>query len=73
MHHVADVVGSSLCIVVATLIALAVTPTVVPWISPYVPRSLSGAVSVSPQRRSRGSGGLQRSASYGTFLVFAFQ
>jgi undecaprenyl-diphosphatase len=57
IHHVADVVGSSLCIALATLIALAVAPTVVRWISPYVPRALSGAMSVSAEPRSPDRGG----------------
>ena len=39
IHHVADVVGSSLFVAVALLIALVITPHIVRWVRGYLPSS----------------------------------
>jgi undecaprenyl-diphosphatase len=38
LHHVVDVIGSSLFVVAATLIALLIAPRIVRWLTPYVPQ-----------------------------------
>ncbi|MGH2443325.1 MAG: phosphatase PAP2 family protein [Chloroflexota bacterium] len=42
IHHVADVVGSSLFVAVAAIIAWLVAPVITTWITPFVPKSLLG-------------------------------
>lgn len=40
IHHVRDVVGSSVFVALATLLALILTPMLMRWLTPYLPRAL---------------------------------